>query len=444
MKKLFLTTYIIVACAVTGMAQLRMAGNSEPPVTIKPDASTGLENLYVLSSTTGVTATYTASSATAGVEWVKYSNMGGAYSLPVEVIKNGSEYTINLESDDMGYVITDNGRQHCYWVVNYENHEMTVTDAHVNDTDSDCSMTAIECDGQASRISYYTITGVPKDLSRDILVEYNTLEWDDNSNSYTPIRASETFAYINNTLRVQASLCNTDFEITGDRFLQAWDRGVSITTPSYSTKAIDVHTMAEASTRDNDNEIKNDAQDLGGSAPVDITFTAAITDAVVYTEWQMSRDPNFDIIDLQFNEPVVNYTFHDYGTTYVRFLAANADGDCDWTSDVYQVTIGESKIECPNAFSPGASEGINDEWKVSYQSIVSFECHIFNQWGIQMFSTTDPAIGWDGKYKGKLVPAGVYYYVIKARGADGKDYSLAGDINIINFKEGTRNTLPNE
>ena len=40
----------------------------------------------------------------------------------------------------------------------------------------------------------------------------------------------------------------------------------------------------------------------------------------------------------------------------------------------------------------------------------------------------------DGKYKGKYVPAGTYYYVIKARGSDGRDYKLSGDINIINSK----------
>lgn len=46
----------------------------------------------------------------------------------------------------------------------------------------------------------------------------------------------------------------------------------------------------------------------------------------------------------------------------------------------------------------------------------------------------DPAQGWDGKYNGKFVPAGVYYYVIKAEGADGVKYDLSGDINIVNYK----------
>ena len=59
-----------------------------------------------------------------------------------------------------------------------------------------------------------------------------------------------------------------------------------------------------------------------------------------------------------------------------------------------------------------------------------------------MKSFTDPADGWDGKYNGKLVPSGVYYYVIKARGADGKEYNLKGDINIINYN-GVKNTPSN-
>ncbi len=120
--------------------------------------------------------------------------------------------------------------------------------------------------------------------------------------------------------------------------------------------------------------------------------------------------------------------------TYVRFYCANADASCDYYSETYEVSIGESFLKCPNAFSPFNEDGVNDEWKVSYSSIVSFECAIFNRGGHKMASFSDPSQGWNGKYNGKFVPAGVYYYVIKARGADGRDYNLSGDINIIDYK----------
>ena len=47
--------------------------------------------------------------------------------------------------------------------------------------------------------------------------------------------------------------------------------------------------------------------------------------------------------------------------------------------------------------------------------------------------------GWDGKYKGKYVKPGVYYYVIEAKGADGKEYKKKGDINILRSTRTDRN-----
>ena len=31
--------------------------------------------------------------------------------------------------------------------------------------------------------------------------------------------------------------------------------------------------------------------------------------------------------------------------------------------------------------------------------------------------------------------AGVYFYVIRAKGSDGKEYKLSGDINILRYKK---------
>lgn len=108
-------------------------------------------------------------------------------------------------------------------------------------------------------------------------------------------------------------------------------------------------------------------------------------------------------------------------------------------SETYKVFIGESKLDIPNAFSPGSSPGVNDEWKVSYKSIVTYKCTIFNRWGKKLFESSDPSQGWDGMVGGKVVPPGVYFYVIKAVGADGVKYDRAGDINIIGYNDNTNN-----
>ena len=177
---------------------------------------------------------------------------------------------------------------------------------------------------------------------------------------------------------------------------------------------------------------------------MEVTFTAATSDAVVYREWQFARDREFDLIDLRIQENEVTHVFSDYGTTYVRFVAGNNDNSCDYTGETYEVYVGESHLDCPNAFSPGASEGVNDEWKVSYKSIIDFDCHIFNRWGLEMAHLTHPSQGWDGRYKGKLVPSGVYYYVITATGTDGQEYKLAGDINILNYKNTNTTIQPQQ
>jgi gliding motility-associated-like protein len=287
--------------------------------------------------------------------------------------------------------------------------------------------------GSADAIKYYTINGQAKELSREIMLSYTTLAYDEESKVYNPIETSENYSSLGDIIRATAPLCNTQFELKGDRFLVAWGEMQSVTSPYFTATSVAATTSATQTLREVDNEKKEETE-LGGSAPVEIEFYAAVTDAAIYTEWQFSRDTEFENIILRYNDPVITHTFRENGTTYVRFVAGNADATCEFYSDTYEVFIGESSIDCPNAFSPNSSEGTNDEWKVSYKSIISFECHIFNRWGVQVAKLTDPSQGWDGKHGGKYVPSGVYYYVINATGADGRKYKLKGDINIIKYK----------
>lgn len=442
MKKIVISVAALLAVN-SAIAQISFSGNSREVITVSPQASTGLNNIYVLYDTNGVSISYTASSSSSAVTWYRFSNLGGAYAEPISgITHSGSVYTLPSVEGDMGYIVEEGSRRTYFWIVDYAAHYLDLQSLTVS-AEQDCAMTALETMGNGDKILYYTINGRQMELDRELSLQYSTLEWNSDSETYVQVETTETFSYLPSVIYTAAPLCDTDFSLSGDRFLRQWGEAETIVSPSFSTIAVAAETSATQTTRENDNEQKEDGAALGGSAPVEITFKAAVTDAAIYREWQISEDIEFENISMRFNELETTHTFLDYGTYYVRFMASNDAGTCDYYGATYEISVGESRLECPNAFSPGATEGVNDEWKVSYKSITSFECHIFNRWGIKVAEFSDPSQGWDGRHNGKLVPAGVYYYVIKARGADGRDYDLKGDINIINYNGTLNGTTSN-
>lgn len=426
----------LLCCLGITMYGAELSFSGSRAITVNPEVSTGLEKIYVVESLNGISASYPSATA----KWSIWNNSGAAYAQPVSaaVDGNSSSYTF-ADTDGCGITVEDGGRMYHFWIVNYAADMVDFSGLSADESDSDCQSMYLNVSplnaGYNYGISYYTINGAPRQLDRGYTLEYNTLEYDDNAKMYNTATKKQSLESLKGSIRVDKPLCDTRFTLSGDRFAEAWGIGQSVESDNYITDAVEAQTYAEKEERDNDNEQNDQSTGLGGSAPVTVTFSAAVTDAVRFTEWQLSSSADFDTYELRFNQTEVEYTFTEYGTWYMRFQASNADGRCDWFSQIYEIQIGESKLLCPNAFSPGASEGVNDEWKVSYKSIVDFECHIFNRWGVKVATLTHPSQGWDGKYNGKLVPPGVYYYVIKARGADGHKYDMSGDINIIRYNQ---------
>ena len=436
-----ITKHITIAAlaavaALSAQAQLSFSGNTLPAITAEAERASGIEAIYVLNGTAGVTISYTASSSS--VTWNRYGAPGTPMTEVGNVVRNGNTYSITANSGDTGYVISDGTNQHYFWVTDYSGHQLDITGVDIS-PESACDRTVLNISGHGDAIRYYSISGRGFDLSREIKIEWNTLQYNSDQQTWQQIRQTENMTYLHNVTGVIAPVCDTDFTVTGDRFLEAWGMGLSVSSPSYTAIAVSAETSAEQEERDNSNEKNPGTDGLGGSAPAVITFTAQPTDAVVFREWQFSRTEGFEDVDRRFSQDELTYTFEEEGTIYVRYQCSDAGGKCFYESETYTVSIGASDIQCPNAFSPNG-DGRNDEWKVSYKSIVSFECHIFNRWGQKMCSFTNPADGWDGKYKGKTVPTGVYFYVIKAKGADGKDYKLSGDINILQKGRSTGTT----
>ena len=427
--------------ALSAMAQVDFVGNTKPVYVEGKSSSTGEMAIYVLYSTQGVSMTYTANENPDEVTWFEFGEQGGAYATEVTGIQYNDRISVMPNVDaNRGYIIEEGTHRTYLWVVDYSTYRLHLNSATV-DPESDCGTATIHIDGSGNDIVYYTINGGRRVLDRQIKVIYNTLEWDADNTIWKEKQITENEESFKTSMAVPAPYCNTTFTIEGDKFLEFWKEDIErVTTETYNTKAVKAETRAVQEQRDNDNEQKTDGQILGGSAPATITFTAYCTDAVSYKEWQVSSFPEFNDLLMTFSQDEVEYTFNDAGTTYWRFYYANSDGSCEDYSETYTVSIGESVLVCPNIFSPGTTEGVNDIWKVSYKSIVEFHCWIYNRWGNLIKEFTDPSDGWDGTYSGKQVSAGVYFYVIRAKGSDGKEYKLSGDINILRYKKREVNT----
>jgi gliding motility-associated-like protein len=116
-------------------------------------------------------------------------------------------------------------------------------------------------------------------------------------------------------------------------------------------------------------------------------------------------------------------------TTYIVYgLASNGCRNVDSV----RVNIDyRDNLFVPNAFSPNG-DGKNDVFRVSnitFQKLQEFR--VFNRWGQEIYSTTDPKKGWDGSWKGVPQDLGSYQYLIRVSYPDGYIESYKGDVTLL-------------
>jgi gliding motility-associated-like protein len=87
-------------------------------------------------------------------------------------------------------------------------------------------------------------------------------------------------------------------------------------------------------------------------------------------------------------------------------------------------------IYVPNAFTPNG-DGVNDVFEVYATAMSSVKLMIYNQWGTQVFMSTDMRLGWDGTYKGSNAIAGMYTYAVDAIMEDGKRVTKTGTFTLV-------------
>jgi gliding motility-associated-like protein len=111
--------------------------------------------------------------------------------------------------------------------------------------------------------------------------------------------------------------------------------------------------------------------------------------------------------------------------TIYKLEAESADG-CSASDEVVVKVLKMPAI--PNVFTPNG-DGINDKWEIAYlESYPGSSVKVFNRYGQLVFESKGYGKPWDGKYNGKDLPAGTYYYIVDPK--NGRK-QIAGYVDIV-------------
>ncbi|HIP37039.1 MAG TPA: T9SS type B sorting domain-containing protein, partial [Crocinitomix sp.] len=115
----------------------------------------------------------------------------------------------------------------------------------------------------------------------------------------------------------------------------------------------------------------------------------------------------------------------------------------DLSENIYQVTVTDQNgcigtataiisvdnndcLDIHNAISPNG-DGQNDVWEITgIQGKTNSTVKVFNRWGALVFESDNYQNDWRGTYKGKDLPAGIYFYIVTV---DGDNFE--GSLTII-------------
>lgn len=314
------------------------------------------------------------------------------------------------------------------WVIDYKLYQPTLNALKTSDPQTSvCDKLTLTLDGVIPEMYYQTKNGLKQVLGRNFTLQYETLEWND---GWVSKQVEKQIVIDDNTIEIDdPPYKDTYFTLTGDQF--AADLNVAFSTIQSSLyQAIRViskiKTEATVRVEKQEADRPESITTVSGSAPLEINFSAISNTPVAnYFRWEISTGNAAPFI-VRTGE-IHRYIFNEAGTFTVKLVTENAY--CSYTDSVV-IKVSESALYAPNVFTPNA-DGFNDEFRVAYKSIIEFDCWIFNRWGTKIYHWSDPQKGWDGTYKGKAVPEGAYFYVIKAKGSDGIEYNLKGDINLL-------------
>jgi len=122
-------------------------------------------------------------------------------------------------------------------------------------------------------------------------------------------------------------------------------------------------------------------------------------------------------------------TYSDTGRYRVTLWVYNQYGCVDSVHD-YVIVHPDYTIFIPNAFTPN-NDMKNDRFRAYGTEISEFNMKIFDRWGELIFESDNITKGWDGKYKGELLPKGIYVYYIYFKDVTTTEHYRSGRVSLL-------------
>lgn len=120
---------------------------------------------------------------------------------------------------------------------------------------------------------------------------------------------------------------------------------------------------------------------------------------------------------------------HPQENTCYTLIGTNSQG-CSAYDDVCVTVDKDWSVFLPNSFTPDA-DGLNDILLPMGYGLKDTNLSIYDRWGNLLFESSDSAIGWDGKYKGRVCEQGVYVYRLKATALQGHESFRVGHVTLL-------------
>jgi gliding motility-associated-like protein len=424
--------------AVTALAQeYQVSGGAKSPL-LALDNTLHRIQVWLVYGMEGVTLSHTSSSATH--RWYRYRTRALDYE-PVASTQQGTISTVDRPEEGYGYFVMEGDNPamaHFVWLIDYSLYPAHFQNLHVAELTDPCEALRLAGVNDTPPLAYRTPVGDAAVIERLFEISYQTQVWSEPLQQFVSVLLIDTLRGDPLNASARPPLSDTEIQLTGDFFARHFGTENTFSAGQYQAVALSVRadTLLLSNNRTNMSAGENELL-----APATIRFSArANTPVAALHIWQIYRteDPNSPLV--RFPEAEMEYTFDRVGEYTVRLEVSDRSGKCVNTENTYQIKITETQMLVPNAFTPEGSPGVNDVFKVAYKSVMRFQGWIFNRWGAELFRWTDPSQGWDGKYRGKYVPAGAYFYVIEYTGTDGKAHRKSGDVNVIRSTKLQNNT----